>query len=148
MKKIERSDSPFDHPIFKGGAGSGNHGHAGVPGQRGGSAPGGGAVASFDHTKLTSAKGPQEMRDKIRAMGGKIVDDKSQPNRAGSGQHQKFVVQAPDGKGYVIEEEDTGMYARTGRYTTRQLMPGTSGFVGGGKFHVDGDGKLVVTSSF
>lgn len=34
--------------IFKGGAGSGHHGHRGVPGQRGGSAPGGGSGGGAD----------------------------------------------------------------------------------------------------
>ncbi len=52
MRKIERPHSPFDHPLTKGGPGSGHHGHDGRPGERGGSLPREGEVRP-SHTTIS-----------------------------------------------------------------------------------------------
>lgn len=55
MRRIERPKSLLDSDFLKGGAGSGNFGHAGRPGERGGSAPGEGASGSSDGSRVDSA---------------------------------------------------------------------------------------------
>ena len=49
MRHIDRPAHAFDADFHKGGAGSGNHGHAGRPGEVGGSAPDGDGNATSTH---------------------------------------------------------------------------------------------------
>lgn len=57
-----------------GGPGSGNHGHAGVPGQKGGSAPGGGIVSGANGDFSAKSDGAKRIDTKDAFSEGPIVD--------------------------------------------------------------------------
>lgn len=70
--------SPFHEDFLKGGPGSGNHGHAGRPGVRGGSGPGGGKISAgqfqefLDHPVTYSPTQAERIvaSDKVNVLNG------------------------------------------------------------------------------
>lgn len=71
-----------DPDITKGGAGSGNHGHAGRPGERGGSAPGGGRVSLALKTHKPSTARKQRWADKTEANIRRLIGGESTGDNA------------------------------------------------------------------
>ena len=76
--------------VYKGGSGSGNFGHAGIPGQVGGSASGGGSPKSFDTLKA----GKVSVGDTV------FYRTQLQRNRGLDGKNG-VIMNAPDSGGYV-----------------------------------------------
>ena len=63
-------EAPEEEVNEDGGPGSGNHGHAGVPGQRGGSAPGSGSRTAVNGSDITkSYSGKTDLKSILKAQG-------------------------------------------------------------------------------
>ncbi len=75
MEKIDRPLGEFDHPVLKGGAGSGNRGHVGRPGERGGS----GAADITPRSVLGNTKATEPRSGKGQKVDSKQYESKLTP---------------------------------------------------------------------
>lgn len=97
--------------ILKGGPTSGNFGHAGVPGKRGGSAPGGGHGRIGVHGGMSS-DAKRKLVEELRAARGKKPESDGFPSdlttlkyvRGLGGSTGADLVEGPDGKRYVRKQ--------------------------------------------
>jgi len=114
--------------FFKGGPGSGNYGHRGVPGRRGGSLPAlssqplppsalseemgvplyeGGALVDYEKAIIGEALGPEFAEKEVRVVSGEEIDDHLQSIEKTSGAHIVGVLTS-DGELLVRDELPIG----------------------------------------